>query len=118
MVTTTIKVRSISELKEEIGKKIKEHSNPELAKEHGMVHMIWNDGEISCQKSGELLWQRNMHCFNNGYTLKDMPYNCYPPEKMPHKYNEKTGYAFVTNEHADEIRLLMKELVMAYLILE
>jgi hypothetical protein len=35
--------------------------NPDLAKQHGMVTQVWSDGEVTCQKSGDLLWQRSLH---------------------------------------------------------
>jgi len=33
---------------------------PELAKQTGQVYQIWEDGEITVQESGELLWQNPM----------------------------------------------------------
>ena len=42
-------------------------NNPEAPKKHGMVYQCWEDGEITLQKSGELLWQRNLHCMENGF---------------------------------------------------
>lgn len=33
---------------------------PELAKQTGQVYQIWEDGEITVQESGDLLWQNPM----------------------------------------------------------
>lgn len=69
---------------------IAEHNNPELAKRPGMVRQIWQDGEITCQKSGELLWHRNLHCFVPGQYK-------FPAELMPIRdSNPAQGYAFIT----------------------
>ena len=40
---------------------IKQHNHPELAEEQGMVRQVWGDGEVTLQKSGELLGQRSLH---------------------------------------------------------
>ena len=37
--------------------------DPNLEKQDGGVVQIWQDGEITYQKSGDLLWQRSLHCF-------------------------------------------------------
>lgn len=42
--------------------KIADFDKPELALLPGMVYQIWEDGEVTVQKSGELLWQRTLHC--------------------------------------------------------
>ncbi len=75
--------------------------DPKLADED-MVTMVWNDGEITAQKAGELLWQRTLH-------------QLYPPLEpavsisMPCLYNSKkcTSFAFVTDDAALQIRSLM-----------
>ena len=45
---------------------IKEHSHPELAEVGGMVYQVWEDGEITLQKCGPLLWQRSLHMVGVG----------------------------------------------------
>lgn len=52
--------------KQELRDLILSHHQPELAEETGHVRQIWEDGEITMQKSGELLWQRNLHCMLPG----------------------------------------------------
>lgn len=37
--------------------------DPEAPKQPGHVQQIWEDGEITSQKGGELLWQRTLHCW-------------------------------------------------------
>ena len=39
-----------------------------LSAQEGMVFMIWQDFEITSQKSGELLWKRGMHTIYYGIT--------------------------------------------------
>lgn len=79
---------------------IAERHNPELAKNPGMVHQIWQDGEHTCQKSGDLLWQRTLHCFE---------YACIPslPLEIMPVQDSKNSYCFCTDEHAKEIRKAM-----------
>ena len=40
--------------------------NCDDAKLDHMVYQVWEDGEITLQKGGELLWQRNLHCIAMG----------------------------------------------------
>jgi hypothetical protein len=77
-----------------------ELNNDEAAKKPGMVYQVWEDGEITLQKSGELLWQRNLHCIVPGLRLpKDKP-----ELTFPHKLNGHS-YAFVNSEEdAQKIR--------------
>ena len=35
--------------------------NPDYGKRVGHVFQVWEDGEITLQKSGPLLWQRTLH---------------------------------------------------------
>ena len=46
-----------------------------LSAQEGMVYMIWQDFEITLQKSGDLLWQRGMHTIRSGIpgVHHDMP---------------------------------------------
>jgi len=36
------------------------HNHPEMAEQAGMVYQVYEDGEITLQKSGDLLGQRNL----------------------------------------------------------
>lgn len=47
------------------------HSHPEMAYQTGMVYQVWEDGEITLQKSGDLLWERSLHCID--LALEDYP---------------------------------------------
>jgi hypothetical protein len=74
--------------------------NPELAAKDGMVYQVWNDGEITLQKGGDLLWARTVHQIKS-----PLPFGL--SIQMPTKYQKETSYAFVTREDADQIRALM-----------
>jgi len=70
-----------------------------LEQKDGHVCQIWEDGEITLQKSGDLLWQRNLHSIIPGKTGLNIP--------MPIKI-ENHSYACVTSvEVAHQIRALM-----------
>lgn len=43
------------------------------AKNDGMVYQVFEDGEITLQKGGSLLWQRNLHCISMGNSKKSLP---------------------------------------------
>ena len=77
---------------------------PELAKKPGMVWQIWEDGELTLQKSGELLWQRNLHSIKAGIVVLTKDF-------MPVQ-EDKHGYAFIANEEVgNELRKAMLEYV-------
>lgn len=40
--------------------------NDPSAKNQDMVYQVWEDGEITLQKGGDLLWQRTLHCIASG----------------------------------------------------
>ena len=73
-------------------------NNDSLAREIGHVYQVWEDGEITLQKSGDLLWMRNLHSMEPGY-----PGSAIPVEDFPHQSGER-GYVFVTEEKAYTIR--------------
>jgi hypothetical protein len=77
------------------------YHNDQYSKEPGMVYQVWEDGEITLQKSGELLWQRSLHCIVPALT------KYYAGLKFPCEYGEHS-FAFVRNkEEAEEIRALI-----------
>lgn len=70
--------------------------NDDNAKNDAMVYQVFEDGEITLQKGGDLLWQRTLHCVasgRNGAILKheDMPHHM---RSSPH------GYIFCKDKHA------------------
>lgn len=75
--------------------------NPELAKLPGHVYQVWFDGEVTLQKSGELLNMRNLHTISPGLELTGMC-SCWllSKDEMPNS----GGFAYVNKEDADEIR--------------
>lgn len=93
---------------EQVKALIAEHSNDELSKEEGMVYQVWEDGEITLQKSGSLLWQRNLHCTSMGYDRK------LPIELFPHQNASGHGYMFSTREGCEAIRAFIREELMGY----
>lgn len=48
-------------------------SKPELKNLPGMVYEIWEDGEITLTKSGELYGQRTLHCIVPGIKGVNVP---------------------------------------------
>jgi hypothetical protein len=73
---------------------------PDLAKIDGMVTQVWEDGEITTQKAGRLLWKRELH-------------QQYPPLpgakfQMPVALGAgEHSYAFVTHQDALRVRARM-----------
>jgi hypothetical protein len=67
--------------------------NIEYARLIGSVYQIWSDGEITLQKSGELLWQRTLHC------ITPCVVNA-PAFQFPHTspYDSKDTFAYVAGE--------------------
>ena len=85
---------------------IAQHSNDALAAEEGgHVYQIWEDGEITLQKSGSLLWQRNLHCIERGFAEE----NVLPLSAFPHRHRESHAFAYVSKEGAYEIRAALLE---------
>ena len=82
----------------ELRELISANSNPELAKEFGMVYQVWEDGEITLQKSGDLLWQRNLHSIYLGDTSASIPIEWFPHTVRNH------GYIFTDKLGAEAVR--------------
>jgi hypothetical protein len=85
---------------EEIKEDIINSDNPSLSEKEGHVTQLWNDGEITSQKSGGLLWQRTLHLIKSG--LKGVSI------KMPHE-SGGNSYIFCAGEDAERIRNKMLE---------
>lgn len=80
---------------------IQHHSKPELAKLHGMVYQVWEDGEITLQKSGDLLWHRSLHCIAPGITAKAVSVDLFPH----HTGAREHGYIFTDQQGAEAVRI-------------
>ena len=91
---------------EELKKLILESNNDELSKLPGHVYQVWEDGEITLQKSGSLLWKRTLHSIVPGVAFK------ISSEWFPYQTGRDNihGYAFVTEENAYKIRKAILEL--------
>ena len=84
-------------------KELLEAHNPKLAELPGMVNQLWDDGEITCQKCGELIWQRNLHQF-------DSPIPAYRPNGdswAGFPIFNKHSYIFASSADCVRIRQLM-----------
>lgn len=67
--------------------------------EHGAhVLQVWNDGEITSTKGGELFLQRTLHLLNPGNANK-----AWSPDLFPKKNWRGFGYVFVTSENAERV---------------
>jgi hypothetical protein len=76
------------------------HSNPELAKQVGMVYQVWEDGEVTLTKSGELLGRRSLHMIRTGIDSLRVS-----PSLFPHQSKDGNhGFAYVTDKGAAAIR--------------
>lgn len=75
--------------------------DPKWLKEPGHVYQVWEDGEVTLQKSGDLLWQRNLHMMEFGIPGVDFT--------MPMKSHSGHSYAVVASgEEAEYLRGLMR----------
>lgn len=83
---------------------IKQHSDDSLSLKEGHVYQIWEDGEITIQKSGSLLNQRTLHIVAPAFDGKAAPLSIFP-----HRNSCKHGWAYVTQEAAYTIRLAIWE---------
>ena len=82
---------------------IEKYNMPELAKENGMVYQVWEDGEVTLQKSGDLLWQRNLHLIKSGCAAKAIH-----PSKMPEQNRSGThGWMFTDEEGTAAFRMAL-----------
>ena len=73
------------------------HSHPELSEQTGSVYQVWDDGEITLQKCGDLLWQRNLHMMEIGFGYSEK--EC----SWPNFINDH-GYIFTDREGAEAVR--------------
>lgn len=69
------------------------HHKPELAEKVGMVYQVWEDGEVTLQKCGPLLWQRNLHIIDIGNKSKAVDPTLFPCQYNGHGYifTDETG---------------------------
>lgn len=79
---------------------IAKHSKPELAKQVGMVYQVWEDGEITLQKSGDLLWQRSLHCNKPGDPRMSISLDNFPEKNVTNGH----AYIFTDRDGADIVR--------------
>jgi len=82
---------------------IVKHNKPELSREHGMVYQVWEDGEITLQKCGDLLWQRSLHSIWPGIEAASVPLDWFPNQTSNH------AYIFTDEIGAKEVRQAILE---------
>jgi hypothetical protein len=61
------------------------HHKPELVA-YVMVYEVWEDGEITLTKGGELYRQRTLHCIEPGNPNKAWPIELFPVNNGSHGY--------------------------------
>ena len=83
---------------------ITQHSKPELAQRVGHVYQVWQDGEVTLQKSGDLLWRRNLHMIWPGFSGFDS--GC----DWPHSFGP-SKYIFTDETGAKEIHRAIAAMV-------
>jgi hypothetical protein len=78
---------------EELRAVLEAQHKPELAKCEGMVWQVWDDGEVTLQKSGELLWQRTLHQQSPGF-LDQTPIELWPDTRYMNAGQKLCGFVF------------------------
>ena len=95
--------QEINDVLENIKKMFLEYSNPELAKLEGHVYQVFNDGEITLQKSGSLLGQRSMNIIENGLTITIPAWIKIKPKELEIDSEDNDVSIYCTEIHAYEI---------------
>lgn len=83
--------------KAELIEMVKAAHKPELIVERSMVYQVWEDGEVTLQKAGELFNQRNLHLMRGGSFNSPLSKDDMPVKERDH------GYAVVEREDAVEL---------------
>lgn len=86
---------------------IQKAHNPELAKQEGMVYQLWQDGELTVTKSGELLGLRNLHMIEAGFIRKPEMYSKWMHVMVPDGEN---AFIYCAKEDAYAIREVMQQI--------
>lgn len=82
------------------------------ADEEGMVYQVWEDGEITLQKSGSLLWQRSLHCLSPGLP-SSIEAEHFPSENLKSAH----AYAFCPSlEDAKEVRRAIGQVLASQIL--
>ena len=85
---------------------IAKHNHPEMAKDP-ITYQVWEDGEITLQKGGDLLWQRKLHLM-----LYGAPEKAVPVELFPRQQSNGHGYLHTSKEGAKEISAAIRGRVL------
>ena len=82
---------------------IESKHRPELAEQPGMVYQVWEDGELTLQKSGELLWQRTLHQISGPVITG------WQAVSMPCQYGPHGFVTVASKEDAEQVRQAMQQ---------
>ncbi|QKE60868.1 hypothetical protein KRONOS_213 [Vibrio phage Kronos] len=94
----------------ELTKKFVAANNDDLAAQNGMVYQLWSDGEITLQKSGDLLGKRTLHCIKTGVLAKHHTVSQVLKEVAPHDGGNGYGFIYCNDTDADLLRDMIREL--------
>jgi len=107
-----MEIRPVKDIEIELSELVKKVHNPKLAEESGHVYQIWSDGELTLQKSGSILNQREMHTQTRSLKLEYIEWFTPPKELFPCDY-AGNKFAYVTKEDGVLVGNLIKEYVIA-----
>jgi hypothetical protein len=96
-------ITTIEEVEMDVAELIKLHSKPELAEVEDMVYQVWEDGEITLQKSGSLLWKRGLHMIEAGLGCS------VDVDLFPNQTSNGHGYIYTDQEGAEAVRAAMRK---------
>jgi len=88
-------------------KALAHHSKPELAQQEGHVWQVWEDGEVTLQKSGPLLWQRLLHTIKPPLGVSVNP-ELFPEHLCQPGSLDRHGFIFTDEDGALKIRDAIK----------
>ena len=81
------------------------HDSELIKKKH--VYKIWNDGEITIEKAGNLYGMRNIHTIDTPVEIWTK-YNLHKMCKFPMSLSSIESYAIVSGQDAQIIRRMME----------
>ncbi len=94
---------------------INSFNKPELAEQEGMVCQLWEDGEVTLQKSGNLLWMRSLHSIYSGLVAQNLLTGTEAPTQLAIKdvgSDPENPHSYIFVESTDiacHLRLLMAQ---------
>jgi hypothetical protein len=86
------------------------HHKPDLAKQDGMVYQVWEDGEVTLQKAGPLLWQRSLHMIEPPIYGAKVSGELFPMHLCNPGQKERHGYIFTDEAGCEAIRKALADM--------